>query len=67
LREKRGKKSSTSVRLQSRHDPPLSVPSDMATRRASCSRGQLTVEADGEPVRISICHCLASDGIDHIG
>jgi hypothetical protein len=39
----------------------------MATRRASCSRGQLTVDADGKPVRISICHCLASDGIDHIG
>ena len=29
------------------------------TRHASCSCGQLTLEAAGEPVRISICHCLA--------
>lgn len=26
---------------------------------ASCSCGQLTAEVSGEPVRISICHCLA--------
>ena len=31
----------------------------MATRRASCTCGQLTVEVEGDPVRISICHCLA--------
>ena len=31
----------------------------MATRRASCSCGQLTVEVEGEPLRVSICHCLA--------
>ena len=31
----------------------------MATRSASCSCGQLTVEVEGDPVRISICHCLA--------
>jgi hypothetical protein len=31
----------------------------MATHRAACSCGQLQVEADGEPVRISMCHCLA--------
>jgi hypothetical protein len=31
----------------------------MATRRASCSCGQLTVEVKGDPVRVSICHCLA--------
>jgi hypothetical protein len=31
----------------------------MATRRAACSCGQLTVEVDGDPARISICHCLA--------
>lgn len=30
----------------------------MATRRASCLCGQLTVEVEGDPVRISICHCL---------
>jgi hypothetical protein len=29
------------------------------TRPASCSCGQLSLEAEGEPVRISMCHCLA--------
>jgi hypothetical protein len=28
-------------------------------REASCSCGQLRVEADGDPVRVSMCHCLA--------
>ena len=28
-------------------------------REATCSCGQLRLEAAGEPVRISICHCLA--------
>ncbi|AND68079.1 hypothetical protein ATSB10_06250 [Dyella thiooxydans] len=31
----------------------------MPTRHASCSCGQLTAEVNGDPVRISICHCLA--------
>ena len=31
----------------------------MATRRASCSCEQLRVIAEGEPVRVSICNCLA--------
>jgi hypothetical protein len=31
----------------------------MEKRLASCSCGQLTAEVVGEPVRISICHCLA--------
>ncbi len=31
----------------------------MTTRRASCSCGQLSVTCEGEPVRISMCHCLA--------
>jgi len=31
----------------------------MPTRLASCSCGQLTAQVSGEPVRISICHCLA--------
>lgn len=31
----------------------------MQKRLASCSCGQLTAEVVGEPVRISICHCLA--------
>jgi len=28
-------------------------------RLASCSCGQLTARVTGEPVRVSICHCLA--------
>ena len=28
-------------------------------RRASCSCGQLTLRCEGEPVRVSMCHCLA--------
>ena len=29
------------------------------TRTAACSCGQLRVTCEGEPVRISMCHCLA--------
>jgi hypothetical protein len=31
----------------------------MTTRHAACSCEQLRLEAEGEPVRISMCHCLA--------
>jgi hypothetical protein len=31
----------------------------MTVRHASCSCGQLKVNCEGDPVRISICHCLA--------
>lgn len=31
----------------------------MTTRTASCSCGQLTATVEGDPVRISVCHCLA--------
>lgn len=31
----------------------------MTTRTAKCSCGQLRLTCTGEPVRISICHCLA--------
>lgn len=31
----------------------------MTTRVASCSCGKLTATATGEPVRVSVCHCLA--------
>jgi len=30
----------------------------MTTRRAACSCGQLDLTCEGEPVRVSICHCL---------
>lgn len=30
-----------------------------AGRLASCSCGQLTAQVTGEPLRVSICHCLA--------
>jgi hypothetical protein len=28
-------------------------------RRAACSCGKLAVTVEGEPVRVSVCHCLA--------
>jgi hypothetical protein len=28
-------------------------------REAACSCGQLRVTAEGEPIRVSVCHCLA--------
>jgi hypothetical protein len=31
----------------------------VSAREATCSCGQLRLEAEGEPVRISMCHCLA--------
>ena len=31
----------------------------MIVRHASCSCGQLSVEVEGEPIRVSVCHCLA--------
>ena len=31
----------------------------MSHRLASCCCGQLTARVTGEPVRVSICHCLA--------
>jgi hypothetical protein len=31
----------------------------MTSRRASCSCGQLSVVCEGEPIRVSVCHCLA--------
>jgi hypothetical protein len=31
----------------------------MSRRHASCSCGQLRLSAEGDPVRISVCHCLA--------
>jgi len=31
----------------------------MPTRLASCSCGQLSAQVVGDPLRVSICHCLA--------
>src|SRR5437764_1131823 len=31
----------------------------MTTRNASCSCGQLTAITSADPVRVSVCHCLA--------
>lgn len=31
----------------------------MNVRHAQCSCGQLRVACEGEPIRISVCHCLA--------
>jgi hypothetical protein len=30
----------------------------MTTRRAACNCGQLSLTIDGDPARISMCHCL---------
>jgi hypothetical protein len=30
-----------------------------STREAACSCGQLRVTVEGDPIRVSICHCLA--------
>jgi len=30
----------------------------MTTRRAACSCGELELVCEGEPVRVSMCHCL---------
>jgi len=30
----------------------------MVTRLATCRCGQLSASCDGEPVRVSVCHCL---------
>ena len=31
----------------------------MATRDAACHCGQLRLVAEGDPIRVSMCHCLA--------
>jgi hypothetical protein len=31
----------------------------MTIRTASCSCGQLTATVSGDPIRVSVCHCLA--------
>lgn len=30
----------------------------MVTRRAQCACGQLSATCSGEPIRVSVCHCL---------
>lgn len=32
---------------------------DIVTREAACECGQLRIVCEGEPLRVSICHCLA--------
>jgi len=40
-------------------DDRRAAPAQAVTREASCSCGQLRALADGEPVEVTICHCLA--------
>jgi hypothetical protein len=40
----------------SRH---LSTGKTMTPRIASCSCGQLSAKVSGDPIRVSVCHCLA--------
>jgi hypothetical protein len=44
------------VRLPALAEQTGSVP--MTTRRAACNCGNLQIVCEGEPVRISMCHCL---------
>ncbi|CAN5424474.1 GFA family protein [soil metagenome] len=37
----------------------MSTPANSKSRTASCNCGRLTAVAVGEPVRVSVCHCLA--------
>ena len=38
----------------------MSAPSEhTSTRTAACSCGQLTAIVQGDPIRVSVCHCLA--------
>ena len=36
-----------------------SDPKPAKTRRATCACGALALDCEGEPVRLSMCHCLA--------
>src|SRR5437763_16565161 len=40
-------------------EPTLSTIPLVSTRHAACSCEQLRLTLEGEPVRVSICHCLA--------
>ena len=33
----------------------------MTSRRATCSCGQLNLTIEGEPARISMCHCWSAN------
>ena len=37
----------------------MALPPDIVERVAACSCGQLAARVTGDPVRVSICHCLA--------
>ena len=50
--------SRASVRRMS-PEPTLSTIPLVSTRHAACSCAQLRLTVEGEPVRVSICHCLA--------
>jgi hypothetical protein len=39
--------------------PAIGIVPGVPERRASCSCGQLQAVVDSDPVRVSICHCLA--------
>jgi hypothetical protein len=43
------------VVLKVRSEPK---PMSPTTRRAACNCGQLSLAIEGEPVRVSMCHCL---------
>jgi hypothetical protein len=48
-----------SLSLGTLRGPTLSTITIVSTRQAACSCKQLRLTVEGEPVRVSICHCLA--------
>ena len=53
----RGDAPVTLIRQASRSEPSTIEP--MTTRTATCSCGRLTATTREDPVRVSVCHCLA--------
>jgi hypothetical protein len=49
----------THLRIPRGYWQALSTIPLVSTRHAACSCGQLRLSVEGEPVRVSICHCLA--------
>src|SRR5260370_41831099 len=57
---KRRHKQCSKLPLSSLHSPHIDSPRSrsMSTRHAACNCGQLHLTIEGEPSRISMCHCL---------
>jgi len=50
----------TAAAMRARNAAPAELAFEMTTKRqAACSCGKLSAAAEGDPIRISICHCHA--------